>query len=297
MAGTILVKPSELRNRAQQLRSCAQSILCAVECVDQQLIPLNSDQFSGVSANRLRCRYQSRREILLAFDDKIIAFANQLDEAATAFEKADQSDPLSGTPRLNLPADTPSALARIQPDIIRASNSVATPGLIAAILLDETDKRDIWDGIQDTIARMLVDHEGKLERVEISLLDLVLSQIKEGSGNESVEKISFGRAQMTVETLNDLVLKGYIDAPEGWAGDKLDTSLKMLLDERQAPYLVSARLTAIADEWKNSGYDISDRPDILATLYSMEYKAPHADPGPSERGSLIRDKAVMIDGI
>jgi len=92
MANTIFVSPPELRSKAQQLRDHAKAILSAAESTDQQLATLNSDQFSGVRADQLRSRYQSTRELLLAFDDKIIAFANQLDGAANSFEEADNKE-------------------------------------------------------------------------------------------------------------------------------------------------------------------------------------------------------------
>jgi len=92
MTGTILVTPPELRSKAQQLRDHAKAILSAVESTDQQLATLNNDQFSGERADQLRSRYHSNRELLLAFDDKIIVFANQLDGAANSFEEADNKE-------------------------------------------------------------------------------------------------------------------------------------------------------------------------------------------------------------
>jgi hypothetical protein len=53
-------------------------------------------------------------------------------------------------------------------------------------------------------------------------------------------------------------------------------------------YLYAAAIVKqIRQQWKRSGYDISDRPEILATLYNVGYYASIPKPDPSVGGSTI----------
>lgn len=47
-----------------------------------------------------------------------------------------------------------------------------------------------------------------------------------------------------------------------------------------------ARMRALIDEWRRF-VDLSQRPEIIATLYHLPYKKPHADPRPNDRGLQI----------
>ena len=48
----------------------------------------------------------------------------------------------------------------------------------------------------------------------------------------------------------------------------------------------AAHMRSLINEWMKA-IDISEKPEIIATLYSYKYKPPHPHPEPSERGSQI----------
>lgn len=89
MAG-ILVRPQELQAKASELREYAAKIKASIDEVDHVISRLTPDVFTGVRADALRSRYYNRREILLASQKQVIHFADNLDQAAMAFAKADR---------------------------------------------------------------------------------------------------------------------------------------------------------------------------------------------------------------
>jgi WXG100 family type VII secretion target len=139
--------------------------------------------------------------------------------------------------------------------------------LVAAIIYDEMSEYDaITDRFLDQVAKF-------------NLLDFLISDDR-----------SLGIAQMQVRTVYELVERGYILKPAGWDGDKKRIAVEYLLDDRVAPMLVAARLRQIADHWQRKGVSISNRYDILATLYSIGLEGArgvHPNPEPSERGAKI----------
>ncbi len=184
------------------------------------------------------------------------------------------------------------------------------PALVAAILYDELQRRGVEDTYQDYIgAPALIIYEGFLEN--LGALDLgiragVVTSIKnilkgEAAGRPfiPIEDQSFGIAQMNVGTVYDLVEAGYLDAPEGWANDRLDCSLIMLLDNTMAPTLVAARVRQTIDHWLiEGGPDLSNRPEILGTLYCLGLvgeSGVHDHPVSSERGNAIADSRECME--
>ena len=53
----------------------------------------------------------------------------------------------------------------------------------------------------------------------------------------------------------------------------------------------SLYLKEIINQWKNAGFDISNRPSILATLYNIGFKNSHPSANPLSGGAIIN-----IDG-
>lgn len=54
----------------------------------------------------------------------------------------------------------------------------------------------------------------------------------------------------------------------------------------------AAKMRSVIDGWKKF-IDLSSKPDIIATLYSL-YKDPHAHPQPSERGTQIANEFYQL---
>lgn len=166
------------------------------------------------------------------------------------------------------------------------------PALIAAILTDELRRRDLGDEIQDRLARFLIRAEGRLEQVARRAWEWLAGQ--------TIDMQSFGAAQMNAGTAAELVEKGYLDRPAGWSGDRLDCTLSLVLDPKLPPVLVAARLRQTLDHWQAGGVDLSRRPDILASLYSIgltSSRGVHPHPEPNERGLQIAADLARLEKI
>ena len=189
--------------------------------------------------------------------------------------------------------DFVSHIEKISPlstNLVLANPNPATTGLVAAILEDEAERRDFIDYVGDVEAWFIEKYEGKLESTERMMLERLTGQ--------SIEEISLGKAQMNPEVVMDMVESGYLNKPEGWEDDKLDISLQLLLNDEKAPELVSARIDQIVDHWADQGQDISDRPEIVATLYSIGLEGKqgvNSNPQPNDRGQSIADRAFELE--
>lgn len=88
----ILVRPQELRQTAQQLRASAKKISDATGSVGKVVLgSALSLVFSGNRASALMQRYRAKEGELAAFDDLVVKFANDLEQAANRFEQADKT--------------------------------------------------------------------------------------------------------------------------------------------------------------------------------------------------------------
>lgn len=153
--------------------------------------------------------------------------------------------------------------------------------LIGAIILDELERRDVWDTVQETGARFFDLCEGSLERVGHWLLHKTFKPLT---------IISLGPAQMKPFVVEELVAEGLIAKPPSWEEDKTDIIVQWLLNPQKVPELVGARLEQIVRHWAKGNIDISDRPEILATLYSIGLTGKagiHANPQANTRGRRI----------
>lgn len=59
-----------------------------------------------------------------------------------------------------------------------------------------------------------------------------------------------------------------------------------LIQPKHSIYFAAALLCSLIEDWKPF-IDLEQRPDILATLYHLDYINPHDDPHPNERGIQI----------
>ncbi len=96
----ILVRPPELRQISEQLRSSAQKIGTALQTIDNDIRSLKGDMFLGNRAVAVQMHYEPKRDALLMAKNIILHFAADLQNTASVFEQADRSQsavlPLSG---------------------------------------------------------------------------------------------------------------------------------------------------------------------------------------------------------
>jgi hypothetical protein len=181
-------------------------------------------------------------------------------------------------------------LKRLHSELILAAGQYQVPaGLVAAVLIDEIQRYNLFDRLQDMVARGLVNGKGWSRQI--------LARLWAKLSGEPLADQSFGLAQMNLGVLCLLVDSGGVQAPEQYQPGDLSVLLEMLLDERKAPFLVAARLRQIIDHWQAGGVDLSNRPDILGTLYSIGLEGArgvHPDPQPNRRGMAIAEAAAEI---
>lgn len=154
--------------------------------------------------------------------------------------------------------------------------------------------------IDSVLVGAILEDEGNRRGVE----DFFQERLMSFFSQDTVEDWSIGDSQMKFETLYDLVDNGYIEKPDNWDSDRFDLAKDMLTDDDLAPTLVAARLRQTIDYWEaQGGPNLSERPEILATLYSIGLtgdQGVHSNPQPSERGKgileLFDDVREKLDG-
>ena len=165
-----------------------------------------------------------------------------------------------------------------------AKNEISAD-LIAAIMLDELQRRDWLDNIQDLESRWLNSTYTKpLKNFSRWLLSTWLKPI---------DDISLGPAQMKPTVVEDLIQEQLITKPENWDKHKIDITIKWLLDPQKSAELIGARLEQMVRHWAKGGVDISNKPEILGTLYSIGLVGQagvNAHPRANERGEKIADE-------
>jgi hypothetical protein len=179
---------------------------------------------------------------------------------------------IEGKPRITKEA----AREKLQPhrDLIfaAAKRFNVDPYLLGAIIIDE-------------IARFRV-----IEPITDSLLGYFIGV------NTSV-----GIAQVKIDTARDLIQSGYYspnpDDPQLSKGKISKTSRSHLYTyvvqpEHSISFAV-AKMRSLIDAWQKY-IDISKSPDIIATLYSLKGKTPHARPQPNDRGLQIANEFYKL---
>lgn len=178
---------------------------------------------------------------------------------------------------------------RLRDDVIGAGTAYGVePRLVAAILMDEASLYNVWDRLQDLVAWWIIQSKGKLS--------LLITRAWQILTREDIGTQSFGMAQMNVNTLRELIGEGYL--PPSEFDTELPAILKVLLDVDMCPRLAAAQIRHIIDHWMEQGVDISQRPEICGTLYSIGLEGArgvHANPEPNLRGLEIARAAKDLD--
>ncbi len=179
---------------------------------------------------------------------------------------------------MNTALDFPVRRAAVTPALTLAARRYRVDaGLIAAILADEAARWGLTDQLQHSWARLICVLP---QRPAKRLIHLTEALLRRPLGTHSL-----GRAQMKLATLHEVARSGLIHLPV-----HPRDQIRLLLDPQAAPSLVAARLRQTLDTWQASGIDLSRRPEILGTLYSLGLSGKagvHPQPQPNRRGLKI----------
>ncbi len=114
------------------------------------------------------------------------------------------------------------------------------------------------------------------------------------------KNVSAGIAQVQMDTARDLIQNGYYNPNP--ADSKLSSReikniprsylYKYVVESKHNIFFAAAKMRLVVDEWKKY-IDLSEKPEIIATLYSM-YKAPHAHPEANKRGLQIANEFYQL---
>lgn len=85
----ILVRPPELRQTSEQLKSSAKKIGIALQAIDNDILALKGDKFLGNRANAVQAHYAPKREALLKAREIVHLFSENLQTTADIFSSAD----------------------------------------------------------------------------------------------------------------------------------------------------------------------------------------------------------------
>ncbi|GAP16462.1 DedA family protein [Levilinea saccharolytica] len=184
-------------------------------------------------------------------------------------------------PATPLPAERLRAFSQVwQPRAQAAAQAQDVPAaLVLAVLLDEAQRYDRWDRLQDAAMRLVLGAPRAFQTL--------LRRVWQILSGKALEDQSFGPSQMTLRVQRELTESQYLPAltEPGWQG-----LLRRGQDETQAAHLVAARLRQIRDHWQAQGVDLSQQWDVLGTLYSIgltSERGIHAHPQANHRGQAI----------
>ncbi len=104
---------------------------------------------------------------------------------------------------------------------------------------------------------------------------------------------SAGIGQVTTNTAKNLMIAGYYNPDPNKISSKekiKNATRRQICEYLKEPkhniFFAAAQMRGLIDEWKKF-VDLSKRPEIIATLYSLKHKDPHNNPQPNDRGSQI----------
>ncbi len=112
---------------------------------------------------------------------------------------------------------------------------------------------------------------------------------------------SVGIAQVETDTARGIIQSGYYnpnpDDPE-LSRDKIGkTPLSYLytyvVQPQHSISFAAARMRKLMDDWRKS-VDLTKKPEIIATLYSLKHRDPHPDPQSNDRGLQIANEFCKL---
>lgn len=146
------------------------------------------------------------------------------------------------------------------------------PYLLGAIIIDEIARFGLLESITDPLAGYFVG-----------------------------VNTSAGIAQVEIETARDLIEKNLYNpnpsdtklSPANIKKASRARLYRYVRKPKHSIFFAAARMRALIDEWE-SFVDISKKPEIITTLYSLEYRHPHSHPRPNDRGLQITDESYGL---
>jgi hypothetical protein len=114
--------------------------------------------------------------------------------------------------------------------------------------------------------------------------------------------VSVGIAQVKIDTANQLIKKGLYnpnpaDKKLPFYGTFSNAGrihlYEYLIQPKHNIHFAAARMRDLVDEWMRF-VDISQRPEIIATLYHLPYRKPHSKPEPNKRGDQIASEFYKL---
>lgn len=149
--------------------------------------------------------------------------------------------------------------------ITAAKRFTVDPYILGAIIIDEIARANPWEDALDKIGAAFVGIN-----------------------------TSAGVAQVKIETARGLIRDGYYNPnpnDKKLSREKINKTSRAYLyayveQPRHSIHFSAARIREVIDDWMPK-IDLSNRPDIIGTLYSQGNKVPHDKPTPNSRGLQI----------
>ena len=137
------------------------------------------------------------------------------------------------------------------------------PYVLGAIIIDEIARANPWESILDKLVFMGRNTSAGIAQVKI---ETARGLIRDGyyNPNPSDKKLAKENVMKTSKTY----LYAYVEQP------------------RHNIFFSAARIRAIIDQWLPV-IDLSNRPEIIGTLYNQPPRTPNKNPEPSDRGVQI----------
>ncbi|MDP7247449.1 MAG: DUF3892 domain-containing protein [Candidatus Peribacteraceae bacterium] len=144
-----------------------------------------------------------------------------------------------------------------------------------------------------TLGAIIVDEIARMLPLEDIIEKILLCTINWNS--------SVGIAQVKLETARGLIRIGYYNPNPN--DSKLSQKYinktpkeylyNYVVKPKHSVFFAAARIREIIDQWMPV-IDLSDRPEIIGTLYNQPPRKPRNNPGPTDRGSQIQQEFYPI---
>jgi len=163
----ILIRPPELHQISEQLRSNAMKVDTALQAIDNDILSLNGDQFLGIRADAVQAHYAPKREALIKAKEIVAHFAEDLQSAATRFEQADRKDRDSN---LNILPETGGSL---QVGFVLGVSDIANTSTQKISNLISSEKE-----LREKFAQWMADNGKEIEGWDIEKIDKAMAEIR-----------------------------------------------------------------------------------------------------------------------
>jgi len=143
------------------------------------------------------------------------------------------------------------------------------------------------------LAAIIIDEIARLSPLE-DIFDLIKIYLFE-------KNTSIGIAQIKIDTARDLIINGYYNpntqdknlSKENIGKVPRSYIYKYLIEPKHSIFFAAAMIKSFIDNWEKI-IDISNKPEILATLYSLPRRKPHKNPQSNSRGIQITTEFYQL---